>query len=161
MNKRRLIPSLLSVAFLLATSGPTLADSESDLKTFKAAIRVQYDNAEHAYNNQDAEALVNGLYSEDVIIVPPGPGLSIGRTQATAGYKAHLGGKARIVSFKTHVNGNIGIDWANMYITPDDPAAKPDVLKMLVLWEKRAGKWVSIGNMFSPGAYPIPDSAKK
>jgi ketosteroid isomerase-like protein len=162
MIRSPLLAALLFVTVVLASGYmPARADNESDLKAFKAAIRAQYDAAEQAYNKKDAEGLVNKLYAEDVIIVPPGPGLSIGRKQATAGYQAHLGGKAKIVSFKTHLNGNMGIDWANMYVTPDDPAAKPDVLKMLVVWEKRGGQWISISNMFTPGAYPIADANKK
>jgi ketosteroid isomerase-like protein len=161
MTRQRLFSGLLSIALVLGAAAPSMSASDADLKAFKAAIRSQYDAAEQAYNNKDADSLVKNLYAEDVVIVPPGNGLSIGRAQATAGYKAHLGGKAKIVSFKTHLNGNIGIDWANMYVTPDDAAAKPDVFKMLVVWEKRGGKWVSISNMFGPGAYPIADSDKK
>jgi ketosteroid isomerase-like protein len=161
MAKLRLMHLLPLVAVLVTTSAPAVADHDAEMKAFKATIRAQYDMVEQAYNNKDAESLVNKFYSEDVIIVPPGNRLSIGREQALAGYKAHLGGKARIVSFRTHLNGNIGMDWANMYVTPDNASEEPSVLKMLVLWERRKGKWISIGNMFMPGAYPIPEANTK
>ena len=151
----------LSMALLLSVAAPAFADDASELRAFKTAIRAQYDLEETAFKNKDAEAIANQFYSEDAIVVPPGPGLSIGRQQILEGYRQHMDGTARIVSFKTHVNGNNGLDWVNFYLTPYDPAEKPTVFKALVLWEKRHGKWISIGEMFMPGAYPVDQAAAK
>jgi ketosteroid isomerase-like protein len=123
-------------------------------------VRAEYDMREKTFNAKRPEEMVRNFYSEDAISVAPGDDITTGREKLIEAFKAHMGIKVHIVSYQSHVNGNNGIDWTNLYYTPDDPKEKPGVLKMLFLWEKRDGKWVCIGDMWAPGSFPVPTSPR-
>jgi ketosteroid isomerase-like protein len=155
-----LLRSAASIVLIVSASlsSGARADDSGALSDFKAAIRAQYDMREKAFNSKDIETLVNRFYTADAISVPPGDEITIGREQLLTAFKAHSAMKAHIVSYRSYVNGDNGVDLANFYYTPDDSKEKPGVLKMLFLWEKRQGHWVCIGDMFVPGQFPIPAS---
>jgi hypothetical protein len=47
------------------------------------------------------------------------------------------------------VNGDAGWDWANFYVTPDDPKEKPFSFKILFLWERIDGEWWCKGDFYT------------
>jgi ketosteroid isomerase-like protein len=153
----------LIVSLILVLWGPSLpahAASAAELTAFKVAIRKMYDLKEAAFRDHDPLPIVNQFYTEDATSVGPGDVYLRGRKEFLEEYQKHMSSTVRIVSVQTHLNGNNGLDWANFYITPADPAVKPFSFKILFLWEKRGQEWRCIGDMFVTGKFPEPAEAQ-
>lgn len=155
MHKSLSIAALF--ALLVAVPLASLADAKADLAAFKAAIKSKYDLKEAAFKNKDPDTIVNKFYSADVVSTGPGDGYTRGSAKLLEQYKQHMDSTVRIESIHTHLNGNNGLDWANFYITPNDPKVQPFSFKILFLWEKRNGEWICIGDMFSRGKFSAAD----
>jgi nitroreductase/ketosteroid isomerase-like protein len=158
---RHFLLALAVSTLVLVSARATIASAEdSQLREFRAATRALYDLEEKAYEDKDAATLVSHLYSEDAFVVSPNS-TSLGKQQILAGYQRHMDGRAHLVSVKSYVNGNSGYDMVNFAFTPDDRAEKPVTFKALLLWEKRHGKWICLGNMFMPGAFASAESSAR
>jgi ketosteroid isomerase-like protein len=53
------------------------------------------------------------------------------------------------------VKGDLGWDWADFHVTPEDKSQAPFTFKILFLWERRNGEWICVGDIYvmdKPGA---------
>jgi ketosteroid isomerase-like protein len=154
----RLVTSVIVILSAAILSPAPAHSSDADLTAFRAATRALYDLEEKAYRDKDADTLVGRLYSDDAFVISPNSA-SFGKSQLLEGYKRHMDGTARLVSARAYVRGDSGYDLVNFYFTPDDNKEHPVTFKALLLWERRHGKWVCLGNMFMPGAFPGPETS--
>ena len=152
MNKN--ILTLVVTAILLSLTG-TAAAVDNQLEAFKKAIRAKYDLKEMAFANNDPKPILEKFYTSDVLSVGP-DGVSHEGTEGIRPVYENpdiIGGKVKIESYKTQVSGNSGWDWVNFHVSPPDPAAEPFTFKMLFLWEKINGEWMSQGEMYVVGEF--------
>lgn len=122
-----------------------------ELEKFKKAIRVMYDLKERAFATNDADLVVDNFYTADVVSAGEEPGVLVGREAIRPHYQAVIGDTVKVESVYTKVNGDMGWDWANFYVTPGDKDMEPFSFKILFLWEKVNGKWMCAGDMFVVG----------
>lgn len=130
------------------------------LQAFKKAIRAKYDLKEKAWAARDAEGLVRGFYSPTAFAAAEGePGFFMqGRQQFLETYKTYVADttRVRIESVHTHVNGNMGWDWANFYADVKPEKAKdypPSPVRILFVWEKNNGEWFCAGDVVLLGQF--------
>lgn len=148
----RLAASLLAASLLATTLPAGAATASAELKAFQATIRSLYDLKEKAFASQDADAIVDRFYAPDVISTGEETPVKVGREQLRPMYRELVKyGDVRIESVYTKVSGNMGWDWANFHVKPRDPAEKPFTFRILFLWEKVNGKWMSAGDMYVHG----------
>lgn len=155
MNRAR-IPAILLMILALFGAGTACADAGMD--AFKQAIRAKYDMKEQAFAESDADAIVDGFYSADVISTDNEGHTHVGREELRPLYEEVTAGhNVRIESVYTHLNdaGDTGWDWANFYVTPKDPDSgeEPFSFKILFLWEKENGEWWCQGDMYVLGEF--------
>jgi uncharacterized protein (TIGR02246 family) len=141
-----------------ATAGAD--SSQSEIESFKRAIRKLYDLKEKAWAAGDAESIVTKFYSPDAISVGEGdPNTMVGRDQFRAAYRQYVKDvpSIRIESVRTYVNGNAGWDWANFYSYPKPDKKSlypPSPIRILFTWAKENGRWVCKGDIFVNGKFP-------
>ena len=145
--------SAITMAALSIASPSALAGAhEDELDAFKAAIRAQYDLKERAFAEDNPDLVVDGFYASDVFSVDNEGKAHSGREELRPLYEEVVpGSEVRITSVRTHVNGDLGWDWANFRVMPDDPAAEPFSFIILFLWEKRDGQWTCVGDFYVLG----------
>ena len=150
---RRLLACCVLVSMLGILSGQLAMAGDSDeLAKFNKAIRTQYDLKEKAFADNSPDVIVEQFYSEDVFSVDNEGHVHSGREALRSIYREVVPGHGvRIVSTRPHVDGNSGWDWANFYVTPDDPSQQPFSFIILFLWENRDGKWWCIGDIYVVG----------
>jgi len=149
MNKT--ILTFVATILLLSTA----AVAGEQLEAFKKAIRAKYDLKEMAFANNDPKPILEKFYSSDVLSVGP-DGVSHEGTEGIRPVYENpdiIGGTVSIESYKAEGSGNSGWDCANFRVNPADPAAEPFTFKMLVLWEKIDGEWMSKGEMYVVGEF--------
>jgi len=138
-----LLPALLVSA--------VAAEDDAALVAFKQAIRAKYDLKEKAFANHDPEPIVMKFYSEDVISVGEGEAMVRGRDELRKLYveivRNHPN-RVKVESFATRVEGDLGWDWADFHVTPEDTSVAPFTFKILFLWERRDGEWICTGDIF-------------
>lgn len=150
---------VLAVSLLVIGAGPVLAKDSKELAEFKKAIRAQYDLKEKAWAKGDYESIVTKFYSDDAISIMEGmPETTIGVDSFRAEYKTILAEttSAHMESVYTHVNGNLGWDFANFEATvkPEFADKYPKgPVRILFLWEKVKGKWICKGDAVVLGAF--------
>jgi uncharacterized protein (TIGR02246 family) len=152
-----------TTASVVALASPTQASpvrSETEIDSFKRAIRKLYDLKEKAWAAGDAETIVTKFYSADAISVGEGdPNTMIGREQFRAAYQIYVRDvpSVRVESVRSYVNGNAGWDWANFYSNPK-PEKKslypPSPIRILFTWAKENGHWICKGDIFVNGKFP-------
>jgi ketosteroid isomerase-like protein len=143
---------ILSVLCCLQVNVGFAADKKLD--AFKKAIRAKYDMKEQAFANNDPSYILEKFYTGDVVSVGPDGFVHAGTEGIRPVYEEVVpSSKVYIESYKTHVNGNLGWDWANFHVHVDDPAVAPFTFKMLFLWEKIKGEWMSQGEMYVMGEF--------
>lgn len=131
----------------------TALAADKELEAFRKAIRAKYDLKEQAFANNDPQPILEKFYTSDVMSVGPDGVVHAGTEGIRPVYEAVIGGKVYVRSYKTHVNGNAGWDWVNFHVYPAEPEVAPFTFKMLFLWEKIKGEWMSKGEMFVPGEF--------
>ena len=137
----------------MAAAAPAATD-DAELAAFKQAIRVKYDMKERAFANHDAATIVEKFYAPDVISTDNEGHTHIGTAGLRPLYdEVVAGNKVRVESVYPHVHGDTGWDWANFYVTPDDPKEAPFSFKILFLWEKINGEWWCKGDMYVLGRF--------
>lgn len=146
------------LAWLVALSPlATAAAAQDNLEEFRSAIRVRYDLKERAFAENDPDFIVEEFYSEDVFSVDNEGILHHGREALRPIYAEVVpGSTVRIESVKAYTDGDLGWDWTNFYVTPDDPAADPFSFIILFLWEKRDNKWWCVGESYQIGELAAP-----
>jgi uncharacterized protein (TIGR02246 family) len=152
-----------TTASVVVLASPTQASSvrsETEIHSFKRAIRKLYDLKEKAWAAGDAETIVTEFYSADAISVGEGdPNTMVGREQFRAAYQIYVKDvpSVRIESVRSYVNGNAGWDWANFYSNPK-PEKKslypPSPIRILFTWAKENGRWICKGDIFVNGQFP-------
>jgi len=141
---------LLAVLSALAASA-VAAEDDAALAAFKKAIRAKYDMKEQAFADHDPEPIVMKFYSEDVISVGEGEAMVRGRDELRKLYVEIVQNhpnRVQVESFATKVEGNLGWDWADFHVTPEDTSVAPFTFKILFLWERRDGEWICTGDIF-------------
>lgn len=140
----------LTAAACLALAGPAAAADDAELAAFKAAIRAKYDLKQKAFHERDGETIVTKFYSEDVVSTGEGSPVHRGREELRKLYQLPevINSEVKIESFHTHVNGDMGWDWADFHVTPADPAVAPFTFKIVFLWERVGGEWWCKGDMY-------------
>lgn len=147
---------LMSLLFISFGS----AHGASELEKFQKAIRAQYDLKEQAFADNDPKPILEKFYTSDVLSVGP-DGFSHEGTEGIRPVYENpdiIGGKVYIESYKSKVSGKLGWDWVNFHVHPADPAASPFTFKLLFLWEKIKGKWMSQGEMYVVGEFDLTES---
>jgi len=138
------------IAVMIFAVLPAMA-ADAEMAAFKHAIRAKYDLKEKAFAEHDPETIVTKFYSEDVISIGEGEALTQGREQLRNVYvevtQTHPN-LVKIESFATNVKGDLGWDWADFHVTPEDQSVAPFTFKILFLWERRNGEWVCVGDIF-------------
>lgn len=132
----------------------------AEFTAFQQAIRAQYDLKERAWAAQDHEALVTGFYAPSAFSAAEGAPafFARGRAQFLALYKTYVADttRIRIESVHTHVNGNMGWDWANFHADVKPEKVKdypPSPVRILFLWEKIGGQWLCVGDVVLLGTF--------
>jgi len=141
---------LLAVLSALAASA-VAAEDDAALAAFKKAIRAKYDMKEQAFADHDPEPIVMKFYSEDVISVGEGEAMVRGRDELRKLYVEIVQNhpnRVQVESFATKVEGNLGWDWADFHVTPENTSVAPFTFKILFLWERRDGEWICTGDIF-------------
>ena len=135
--------------------------ADKKLDAFKKAIRAKYDMKEQAFANNDGKPILEKFYSADVMSVGPDGTTHRGTEGIRPVYENPeiIGSKVYIESYNTHVNGNAGWDWVNFHVYPPVPGVAPFTFKMLFLWEKIKGEWMSMGEMYVMGEFDTSDTA--
>lgn len=143
------------------------AKPSAELTAFKAAIRRQYDLKEKAWAAGDYKTLVTGFYARNAFTAFEGDPehFSVGRTAFLEMYKTYVQDttQVRIESVYSHVNGNMGWDWTNFYADVKPEKVKdypPSPVRILFLWEKIEGRWVSTGDVILLGKFPSATSTR-
>lgn len=146
------LTATLVVAVLIQT-----ASGADELAAFKAAIQARYDLKARAFANDDPTPILEEFYSADVISTDAEGNTYIGTAGIRPMYEQVVTGHTvRVESIYPHVNGDVGWDWANFHVTPDDPSEKPFTLKILFLWERIDGEWICKGDIYVPGRFEAP-----
>lgn len=146
----------LILAALVVTPMFALADGSVQLASFKKAIHAKYDLKVKGFEFNDANLIVEEFYTEDAITVDPEGKTYQGRAELLAMYKETVKiGTVRIEPVNTKVSGNMGWDWANFYLMPNDPVEAPIAVKILFLWEKVNGEWRCAGDMVAIGEFEL------
>ncbi len=129
--------------------------ADKKLDAFKKAIRAKYDMKEQAFANDDPNPILEKFYTADVLSVGPDGSSHEGTEGIRPVYESPevIGGNVFIESYKTAVSGNSGWDWVNFHVYPGDPSVAPFTFKMLFLWEKIKGEWMSQGEMYVMGEF--------
>lgn len=140
------------IALSLATAA---AAGSAELQAFKQAIRAKYDMKEKAFHERDGETIVTRFYAEDVVSTGEGSPVHVGREQLRELYQTPevINSDVKIESVYTHVNGDVGWDWANFHVTPADPDVEPFTFKILFLWERVDGEWWCKGDIYVVGRF--------
>jgi len=156
----KFLKQLVVASSLVAISaGSAMAQDSKELVEFKKAIRAQYDLKEKAWAKGDVEAIVTKFYSADAITMMEGvPETGIGVDAFRAEYTQFLKDTtgAHMESVHTHVNGNMGWDFANFEATvkPEFADKYPKgPVRILFLWEKVKGKWICKGDAVVLGEF--------
>lgn len=141
-------------ALLLLSPIISFAGSDTELALFKNAIEEKYEIKALGFETKDADLIVERFYSDDVIAVDSSGKSYHGRAELKKMYEEVVKiGTVRVESVSTKVSGDMGWDWANFYVAPDDPQASPIVFKIIFLWERRDGEWWCTGDMFVEGEF--------
>ena len=142
----------------LLAAGPAVSAADNpELAEFKSAIRAQYDVKEKAFADDDPDVVVDRFYAADVYSVDNEGNAHSGREELRPLYREVVpGSEVEISSVRTHLNGDLGWDWANFYVRPDDPEAEAFSFIILFLWEKRDGQWTCVGDIYVLGELPPP-----
>lgn len=142
---------VLALAVLLGGFSLPGAADDGGLAAFKQAIRAKYDMKEKAFAEHDPDTIADRFYSEDVISVGEGESIVRGREQLRRNYievtQKHPN-RVKVESFATRVQGDLGWDWADFHVTPEDTAVAPFTFKILFLWERRNGEWICTGDIY-------------
>ncbi len=150
MKMKKSITLIFVLAATAFSTALPAADS-AEMAAFKQAIRAKYDMKEKAFAEHDPETILTQFYSEDVISVGEGEHIIRGRDELRGLYteiaRTHPH-RVKVVSFSTKVEGDLGWDWADFSVTPEDPSKAPFAMKILFLWERRDGEWICTGDMF-------------
>lgn len=150
LARNALINSLLIAGMIIASAAQVRANELSD---FKSAIRAKYDIKERAFASKDPEPILTRFYTRDAISTGEGEAVLSRPEQFRRLYESVVGDVVRIESVYTHVNGDVGWDWANFHVTPADPEKASFVMKILFLWERINGEWWCKGDMFVMGSF--------
>ena len=145
---------IMFVLLLLAQVGVVSA-ADRKLEAFKKAIRAKYDLKEQAFADNNPKPILEKFYTGEVLSVGP-DGVSHEGTEGIRPVYENpdiISGKVYIESYKTQVSGNSGWDWVNFHLHPADPSMAPFTFKMLFLWEKIKGEWMSQGEMYVVGEF--------
>ncbi|RME69093.1 MAG: nuclear transport factor 2 family protein [Alphaproteobacteria bacterium] len=131
------------------------AHKAAALAAFKAAIRKKYDLKEAAFAADDPEPIVTQFYAADARSVSANDAQTYAGVDAFRRVYASVvpGATVKIESVETYVNGDAGWDWANFFVTPDDPATAPFSFMILFLWSKEDGEWISKGDFYALGKF--------
>ena len=152
---KQVLIAVLSVALMGVSLG--VAADNHELMEFKKAIRALYDLKEKAFADDDPEPILTRFYAPDVISTGPDGFTHAGTEGIRPIYNEVVPtGEVKIESFNTYVSGDAGWDWVNFHVKPDDPKEEPFTFKMLFLWAKVDGKWMSKGEMYVMGAFDGP-----
>lgn len=130
------------------------ANKATELADFKTAIRAKYDMKEQAFADNNPEPILTRFYTENAITTDFEGKTTVGREALRPVYDAIISSNVRLESYNTHVNGDLGWDWVNFYVTPPPEAdMEPLTFKMLFLWERINGEWWSHGEMYVTGEF--------
>lgn len=154
MKMKKVILRILAVTVLVSLTGNVVA-ADRKLEAFKKAIRAKYDMKEQAFANNDPKPILEKFYTNNVLSIGP-DGVSHEGTEGIRPVYENpdiIGGTVYIESYKTEVSGNSGWDWVNFHVHPADPGMAPFTFKMLFLWEKIKGEWMSQGEMYVVGEF--------
>jgi SnoaL-like domain len=144
----------LLAAACLGLAAMAQAAESPELAAFKQATRALYDLKEKAFADDDPGPILERFYAPDVISTDEDGHTHIGTAEIAPLYAEVVpANRVRIESVHPHVNGNLGWDWANFFVTPDDPGEKPFSFKILFLWEKVDGRWICKGDMYTLGRF--------
>jgi ketosteroid isomerase-like protein len=131
---------------------------DTELESFKKAIRAKYDMKEAAFANNDPKPILENFYTSDVISVGPDGTTHMGTEGIRPVYEEVITGNVKVESIYTHVNGDAGWDWVNFHVDPAEEGAEPFSFKMVFLWTKIDGEWWSKGEMYVMGEFKADDS---
>lgn len=151
-NLYRLLTVLLAAFSLVST--PVSAADSTELEVFKEEIRKKYDLKERGYATNDAELIVTQFYApEGVVSTGEGYDVYLGSEGLRRVFAAVIKYTVEIESVHTHVNGDMGYDWAN-YLVYDENKEEPfEKYRILFLWEKIDGEWFVKGDMYVFGTF--------
>jgi ketosteroid isomerase-like protein len=142
---------VLALSLLLGSPAFAGAADDAALVAFQQAIRAKYDLKEKAFAAHDPDTIIERFYSADVISMGEGGSIVRGRKALRKEYvevtQTHPN-RVKVESFATRVQGDLGWDWADFDVTPEDTTVAPFTFKILFLWERRNGEWVCTGDMF-------------
>ena len=142
---------VLSLSLLLGSPAFAGAADDAALVAFQQAIRAKYDLKEKAFAAHDPDTIIERFYSADVISMGEGGSIVRGRKALRKEYvevtQTHPN-RVKVESFATREPGDLGWDWADFDVTPEDTTVAPFTFKILFLWERRNGEWVCTGDMF-------------
>ena len=149
---RKISASIILFILCFTHAGASFA-ADSKLDAFKKVIRAKYDLKQEAFANNDPKYILEKFYASDVISTGPDGVTHEGTEGIRPVYEEVIAARVYIESYNTHVNGNAGWDWANFHVYTPDPAVAPFTFKMLFLWEKIKGVWMSKGEMYVMGEF--------
>lgn len=137
-----------------AVSQDVAAQGDAELAAFKQATRALYDLKERAFANDDPKPILERFYAPDVISTDSDGNTHVGTVSIAPLYAEVVPpNTVRIESVYPRVNGDIGWDWANFHVTPDDASQAPFTFKILFLWERVDGRWICKGDMYVLGRF--------
>lgn len=140
----------------LALTPLAISATDTDQAAFEREIRAKYDMKEAAFAANNPEPILNQFYHPDVVSTGPDGETHIGRDQLRPIYEEIIGATVKIESYRSLVNGDAGWDWVNFHVTPPAESGQaPFTFKMLFLWERVNGEWMSHGEMYVEGAFDL------
>jgi len=145
--------------FAQATHSQIDEPQTRELRDFKAAIRKLYDVKEKDFAEGRDDHILNRFYAKDAVSFGEGEGISTGSADFKKIYdEVTRSNHVKVRSVHTFVRGSAGWDWANFYVTPNDPKEKPFSFAILFLWAKQHGRWICEGDAYAKGAFPVADA---
>lgn len=158
---------MASLALILAaTATPAIAGeapvgnlpepSEKIAAVFRQQVDALYRMKEKAFAAQDADKIVEQFYSADAITFGPEGKPVIGREGFRADYKNVVKvADVKVEPISNHIGTDAAWEWVNFRAFPRDTAQKPFTFIMLFVFAKKDGKWISGGDAYTLGEFPI------
>ncbi|WP_447725847.1 YybH family protein [Sphingomonas koreensis] len=130
--------------------------SKATIDDFRKQVDALYRLKEKAFAEEDADKIVERFYSADAVTFGPEGKPVVGRESFRSDYRNVVKlANVRVEPVYTHVGTDAAWEWVNFRAFPKDTSQKPFTFIMLFVFAKQGDKWVSGGDAYTLGEFPV------